>query len=167
MKGPVVVNASPLIGLAAIGRLDLLRALWDRAVIPEAVYREVVVTGAGRPGAGPVRDACDRWLDVKAVRDRQEVAALRAVLDEGEAEVLVLGQELGAGLLLLDNREPRVFAKALQLKVMGTLGVLRLGWLKGMVEGPVAEVLRLRHRGFWIADRLVEALRADLAAGDR
>lgn len=51
---------------------------------------------------------------------------LQAVLDEGEAEVVSLGQEMKADLLLLDNREPRLFARTVNLKVMGTVGIIRL-----------------------------------------
>lgn len=121
--------------------------------------------GAGRPGARAAAQACGSWIKVSLVADRQEVDALRAVLDEGEAEVIVLGQELRAGLLLLDNREPRLFARSLSLVVMGTVGVLKLGWLKGLLNDPVTEILRMRQRGFWLDDRLIEALRVEVASG--
>ena len=42
----VVSNASALINLARIGKLTLLRDLF-------AVWQEVVVEGAGQPGAAP------------------------------------------------------------------------------------------------------------------
>jgi hypothetical protein len=40
----VVSNASPLVGLASIRQLDLLRQLYSKVHIPEAVWQEVVVT---------------------------------------------------------------------------------------------------------------------------
>lgn len=46
-----IVNATPLIALALINRLDLLRVLFDEVVVPAEVYNEVVVQGAGKPGA--------------------------------------------------------------------------------------------------------------------
>jgi uncharacterized protein len=36
----VVSNSSPLVSLAAIGRLELLHELYDTIVIPQAVYRD-------------------------------------------------------------------------------------------------------------------------------
>ena len=36
----VVTNSSPLICLAKIGHLDLLRYLFDEIIVPEAVYNE-------------------------------------------------------------------------------------------------------------------------------
>ncbi len=44
----VIADATPLIYLAAIGKFDLLGALYGRIVIPSAVYDEVVIQGAGR-----------------------------------------------------------------------------------------------------------------------
>jgi hypothetical protein len=43
-----------LINLARIGKLDLLHDLYGELTIPEAVWREVVVEGAGQPGADEV-----------------------------------------------------------------------------------------------------------------
>ena len=42
MKDAWVVNASPLIALAKIGRLDLLRAAEREVIIPEAVAKEIL-----------------------------------------------------------------------------------------------------------------------------
>ena len=56
---PIVIsNASPLIGLCTIDRLHVLKELWDEVVIPDAVYKEVVLEGLGKPVADSVADAC-------------------------------------------------------------------------------------------------------------
>lgn len=41
----VVSNASPLINLARVGKLDLLRDLYGEIIIPDAVWHEVVKDG--------------------------------------------------------------------------------------------------------------------------
>lgn len=56
----VVSNASPLINLARIGELSLLRALYDQVLVPDAVWQEVVVEGTRQPGATEVEEAC--WI---------------------------------------------------------------------------------------------------------
>lgn len=43
--GIVVSDSSALIHLAAIGRPDLLQALYGRVVVPPAVWEEVVARG--------------------------------------------------------------------------------------------------------------------------
>jgi predicted nucleic acid-binding protein len=49
--GPVVSNASPLILLAGIGRLDVLQSLFVAVEISQEVRDEVTIRGAGRSGA--------------------------------------------------------------------------------------------------------------------
>jgi len=43
---------------------------------------------------------------------KKHVDFLKAILDESEAEVIASAQQLNADLVLIDNREPRIFARA-------------------------------------------------------
>jgi predicted nucleic acid-binding protein len=56
----VVSNSSPLIALSIVNSLDLLHALYGTIYIPEAVFHEVVIRGAGRPGATAVANTA--WI---------------------------------------------------------------------------------------------------------
>ena len=47
----VVINATPLIALSLINQLELLNELFDEVLVPPEVYQEVVIQGAGQPGA--------------------------------------------------------------------------------------------------------------------
>jgi len=53
----VVSNASPLINLSRIGKIDLLHSLFGNIMIPVAVWNEVVVEGEGLPGAANVKSS--------------------------------------------------------------------------------------------------------------
>ena len=68
----LVVDASPLIGLAKIGRLGLLEVLAERVVVPRAVWREVVEAGLGRPEAAVIAGALAGKVEAG---DRARVAA--------------------------------------------------------------------------------------------
>jgi len=46
----VVSNASPLIGLAKIGKLDLMRGVFYKVFVPVEVFREVVEKGGRQNG---------------------------------------------------------------------------------------------------------------------
>jgi uncharacterized protein len=62
----VICNATPLINFAAIARLDILQATFDRIIIPQAVYDET--TGSGFPGTPFVLQAiASGWLQVRPV----------------------------------------------------------------------------------------------------
>ncbi len=160
---PIIIsNASPLIGLSAIDRLFLLKDIWGKIIIPDAVFKEVVVDGSGKPGANDIDLACSSWIERLSVKNKEVVAVLQTVLDYGESEVIALGQELKADLLLLDNREPRLFAANINQKVMGTVGLIKLGWKKGLIQEPIQELIKLRLNGFWIEDRIFDQFKLEV-----
>jgi predicted nucleic acid-binding protein len=75
--------------------------------IPEAVYEEVVIAGAGKAGASAI--ATVKWIVRHSVTNQTDVAMLIAnnSLDIGESEAIVLAQELNADFILLDDRKAR------------------------------------------------------------
>jgi len=154
----IISNASPLIALSNIGQLELLKKLFQKIFIPQAVYQEVVKEGKGRSGTVEVEKAIKQWMEIVEVKNLDKVNTLRAILDYGEAEVIVLAQEIKADLLLLDNKEPRLFAKHLGFNVIGTVGVLILAYKKGFLKDPVEKIFELREKGFYISDRLLKEI---------
>jgi predicted nucleic acid-binding protein len=158
----VVSNASPLIGLSRIGRLQVLKELWQEILIPDAVYKETVTDGVDKAGGKDIADACGSWIKVVSVNNRHEIDALRAVLDDGESEVIAYGQEARSDLLLLDNREPRLFAQTVKLMVMGTVGIIHLAWKRGLIQEPINELYKLKNEGFWIDEALIDFIKKEI-----
>ncbi len=136
----VVSDAGPLIYLGAVGHLSILRALFDRVVVPEAVWHEVVVVGADRPGAAATRAAT--WIQVMHA-DARAVLPLRDRLDPGEAEAIVLASAVHADLLLIDDQAGREMAAELGLTIVGTLGVLVRAKRSGLLPAvrPIIEAI--------------------------
>jgi predicted nucleic acid-binding protein len=151
----VVSNASPIVNLAAVGQLDLLRQLYGKVLIPRAVHNEIVIVGRGQPGAAEV-ETFD-WIETRRVTDWIVVASLQLELDDGEAEAIALAAELKADLLLLDERKGRVVASRLGFKFVGLLGVLVEAKHKGLILAirPVLDNL-IGKAGFWISRDLYE-----------
>ena len=118
-----VADASVLIGLSSVGLLSLLHERFPEGVlIPPAVWREVVEQGGERPGAREVAET--DWIIVHEVTTRQLVQLLEIELEEGEAEAITLASEVGAEVILLDERDARQVARRLGLRVLGTVGIL-------------------------------------------
>jgi uncharacterized protein len=122
----VVADASILIGLSSIGQLSLLRERFSEGVlVPPAVWKEVVEQGWERPGSREVAEA--DWITVHDVTALDIVRLLQPELDEGETEAIALAHQLGAKIVLLDERDARRAAKRLGLHALGTIGVLIWG----------------------------------------
>ena len=98
----VVADSSPLIALARIERLDLLRDLFGSVLLPTAVWREVVQEGVDRPGAAALM--ATHWIEERAILDVGLAAHLRKKLGAGESEAIVLAKEVVADFLLMDER---------------------------------------------------------------
>jgi predicted nucleic acid-binding protein len=137
----LVVNASPLILLARIERLDLLASLAKRLVVPVAVIREVQ--------AGSDRDkTADRIQDLPSifqVDDRPVPERIRFWnLGAGESQVLAQGLERPGVEVALDDLAARRCARSLGLSMIGTLGIVVLCRHRGVISAarPVLEALR-------------------------
>lgn len=153
----VVSDAGPLIYLGAVGHLSLLQRLFDRVVVPEAVWREVVVVGADRPGAAATRAAT--WIQVLPV-DARAVAPLRDRLDPGEAEAIVLASAVHANLLLIDDQAGRQLAAEFGLTIIGTLGVLVRAKRSGLLPAVRPVVEAIVALGFHATPDLIEKVAA-------
>jgi uncharacterized protein len=153
----VVSNSTPLIALAAVGSLDLLTNLFVEVYLPIAVYEEIVVAGAGKPGAQAIANAA--WIVRRSVTNQSAISALMSnnPLDAGESEAIVLAQELSADFVLLDDRIARRAAQCLNLNVIGTVGVLLLAKDKGFVQAVKPLLDALLQAGIYLDNSLYQS----------
>lgn len=153
----VISDASPLINLAIIGKLDLLPALFGKVVIPQKVFEEIVVQGSEMPGADAVRMAS--WIEVRPSSNRMLVQALQTQVDPGEAEAIALALEMQAHLLLIDERIGRQLAKEFRLPIMGLLGVLKIAKEKSLIPRlkPLLDQL-IQEAGFRVSKALYQQI---------
>jgi uncharacterized protein len=141
---PVVCNASPLITLAQIGRLDLLRALFSTVVVSPAVVRETP------------RTAKPSWIVERPLAGPVPPPVVAASLGPGETETICLALELGASQVILDERRGRRFAQALGIRVIGTVGVLLLAKDRGLLSAVRPEIDALVGTGFRLASWVID-----------
>lgn len=127
----VVADSSPLVILTKLGCFDLLNKLFRRLDISAEVYHEVVVAGAGLPGATEVANA--KWVEVRNLQNHADLLAAQQnyALGVGELSTILLGKELHASAVLLDDYKARKLAKAEGLQVRGSVGLLETLYLRG------------------------------------
>ncbi|MBP8862842.1 MAG: DUF3368 domain-containing protein [Anaerolineae bacterium] len=157
-----VVDASPLIFLAKLERLDLLRQAAGSVCLPQAVADEI----RAKPDMATqlLEQPLQTWIEVRVVDNRMAVDLLLAELDLGEAEVIVLAKILNAEYVVMDDLDARRFARRVGLRPIGTLGLLLAARLRGEIPSLQAEIQRLEKFGF----RASSALKAQIlrAAGE-
>src|SRR4051812_43006999 len=116
----VVADTGPLNYLVIIGQVAILPALFERIFVPQIVQNEL------RHNEAP--DSVRRWIAappswleiVQAEHDNSDPELLR--LDEGERAAIVLAAQIGADLLLIDDRDGVNVARGRGFAVTGTLG---------------------------------------------
>lgn len=127
----VVADSSPLVILTKLGCFDLLNRLFRRIDISAEVHQEVVVAGAGLPGATEVANA--KWVEVRNLQNQADLLAAQQnyALGVGELSTILLGKELHANAVLLDDYKARKLATAEGLQVRGSVGLLETLYLRG------------------------------------
>ena len=120
----VVADTTPIITLMKLQRLDLLEKLFDTVIVPHAVYEELI-SNTNYLDEKQMIVECP-FLKRLEVSDRQSIKILREVvgLDAGESEAIALAEENHADLLIIDERKGRRVAKQMELKIIGTIGIL-------------------------------------------
>lgn len=117
----VVCDAGPLIHLDEVGCLELLLD-FPAILVPEAVREEVELhrPEAIRQSRVPLHFQPGRDFPAAALTTLVQALAL----DEGEQAALALALGRRGSLLLTDDSAARLAARALGIRVHGTIGVL-------------------------------------------
>jgi predicted nucleic acid-binding protein len=84
------------------------------------------------------------------------VDALATQLDRGEAEAIALATEIPADILLIDEKDGRIFARQSHLPVRGVLGILIRAKAMGSVLTLRSEIEALRKRARFFVDATLE-----------
>ena len=149
----VVSDTSPILSLALIGRLELLRDLYGSIVIPEAVRSEIIATA--QDGAQEVAQA--DWIVTRAIVPDVVFKLLLREVDRGEAEAIGLALQLKADILLVDERRARHLATYLELGVVGLLDVLQAAKQQRLIASvkPLLDEL-MTHARFRLSHKLYQ-----------
>ena len=151
----VVSDTTPLIGLASIGRLNILQELFGEVYIPQAVYDETVTHGRVEGSAKQEVDDAS-WIHVAQVQDRLAVNILLDEMDLGEVETIVLAGEMEADWVLMDEKKGRRKLSQLDIPKIGTIGILLKAKQIGLIPILKHEIESLQKTGFSISQIVVD-----------
>jgi uncharacterized protein len=152
----VVCDSTVLIGLAKIGKIDLLKQIYREVYIPEAVFSEVVSKGKGRPGVKEISNA--EWIQKEIIDDKRTVEMFVAEIGQGEAEVLVLGKELNADWLIIDDERARAAAASAGFNIIGLAGILLLAKQLKLIPSVKPLLDDLKNKNFRLGEKIYKAV---------
>ena len=152
-----VVDASVLINLAAADLLPYLDQLFVQVHVPESVRRELLKWEEAERNTAQLslQGLFESALFAPCTAsDERSLDLLRAELDDGEAETIEQSQQVGANIVLIDERAGRRLAKNRGLDVRGSARILAQLHVGGFCHDHGAALGAMRKRGSaFIGDR--------------
>src|SRR5262245_26607290 len=155
----VVADTGPINYLILIEAIEVLPKLFETIFVPRAVHDELANVDAPIMVRTWIAQV-PAWLEVRPNPDWQtndDHAA--AALDEGERAAIALAVDIGAELILMDDRAGVAVAYQQGLTVTGTLGVLDLAARRGLIDLAMA-IERLKATNFRCRPEIMDALLA-------
>ena len=136
----VVSDTTAISNLLTIGRADLLTTLFERVIIPPAVWTELLAFHPELPD----------WLEVVTVSQVQRMRDYQRLVHAGEAIALAL--EVRPDWLLIDDSDGRRLAKQEGAPVIGLMGVLLLAKERGLLLQVKSVIEALESQaGFYLS----------------
>lgn len=151
----VVANSTPLIALYTIDKLVLLEKLYGKIYIPDAVYDEVTKDEA-KAGAKTIAES--NFIEVIPIKNIEAGRFFKTSLHAGEVEAMILYGELDAELCIIDDYLARKYAKYLNIKVTGTLGLLLKAKEKQLIDSVKPLIDKLMENDFYVSDELYQMI---------
>jgi hypothetical protein len=136
----IIADTSCLIILEKIGQLELLQVLDGEIVITSTIQREF-------------QKPVPRWIKIE---DPQKTSPtiIQSLLDPGEMSAISLALEKKDTLLILDDDKARKYAKQLDLKYTGTLGVILEAKRKGKINSVIPILDAIKKTNFRISPKM-------------
>ena len=147
-----VVNASPLIALARIDRLDILSGADRELLLPDAVVQEIV----NGPSWDKARCALESGWGPNPVHVKPAWDVLEWGLGAGESAVLSLAGQHKAWAIV-DDRAARIACKVLSIRCIGTLGVVLRAHREGRIPSAATLLKALKEAGLYLDDTVIRA----------
>ncbi len=145
MDKAIISDTSCLIALERIGKLEVLKLLFERVLITEEVRLEF---GQEIPD----------WIAVVKNQNTAKFFEFQKILDSGEASSIAFALSLENSLLIIDEVKGRKVATENGLEIIGTLGLLLLAKKRGLVEDLEQVLKDLNKNGFRVSKKLIDIL---------
>ena len=143
----IISDASCLIALTNINRLEILKQLFNEIIITPEVASEY-------------KRSLPDWIIIKDVKNKDMIAEARKNnLGIGESSSIALAMETQNAVLILDDDRARIFARKNGLAITGTLTIIGSACDLGYIESYEEACEDLRQVNFRFSSKIQEEVR--------
>ena len=143
----IISDASCLIALTNINRLEILKQLFKEIIITPEVASEYKLS-------------LPKWILIKDVLNKNMIAEIRKnKLGIGESSSIALAMENKNSVLILDDDQARNFVRKNGLVITGTLSIIRNACDLGYIESYEAVCDDLRKANFRFSKKVQEEVK--------
>lgn len=153
----MICNSSPLICLAKINQLEILKKLYKNIIITPEVKNEILVSD--KPGYSVMEIAMDdNWIKIMNPK-----SPVNFGLDPGENSVLNLAKETNQGIIIDDEKAIKI-ANSLKIKILRTTSIILEALNKKIINKKQAKLYinQIVEQGYYISphyySRLLQAI---------
>jgi len=155
----VIADAGPLIALASIDVLPMLRGLFSQICVTGSV-RDECLAKAGADAQRIGAAISEGWLRVRPVKNAGQ--PLSPSLGIGESDSIRFALEaLESALLIVDDRLARRYALQKGVSIVGTVRLLDLAERRGHIESAERCINEMTDYGYRILVDLLRKIRAE------
>lgn len=161
----IIADAGPLIALAGVNKLEILRELFSITWITTSVKEECTAK-TGKDTAQIISALSEGWLREKnRFRLTSPPKKLSGSLGQGEVDTIEWARELtqqkAASLIILDDRLARKYALELGLNFIGTVRLLDIAEQKGLIDNAESLIEKISSNGYRISTEILKVIRAN------
>jgi len=142
----VIADASCLLVFDHIRRFPLLQVLCPQLITTPEVAMEYMSN-------------LPPWIQVVSVQNATVTKSINAVLGLGESSAIALALETQNPLIILDDKRARAYARNLGLDNTGVIGLLRLGYKKGIIKDIDVLLTELKTDCFYLPNNVEELIK--------
>ena len=146
-----VADSSSLIALSICNHLNLLDMLFDKVIVPEAVYDELTLNN--KPESERLKDYL---LDKVSKKDINKYFINDTHLGKGELEAIALYKAINADFLIIDDKVARKAAVINNIKITGSIGILLFAKEKGYIKTLSPCIESLKRSNIRISESLIQ-----------
>jgi uncharacterized protein len=145
----MICNSTPLICLAKINQIELLKKLFDKIFIPNSVKEEILIEG--KPGFSEINKALNEgWIKIMDPKKY-----LNLGLGKGEDSAISLASERNE-MIIIDDGLAIKYIKSLDLDFIRTTGVIISALQKRILnkKQTISIINDLIYNGYYISPRI-------------